>query len=157
MFHIIYFEPEIPGNTGAAIRLSACTGAHLHLVEPLGFNFDDKHLKRAGLDYHDLANVTVHKNFDELLEPLEDTRIFAFTGHTENNYADENYREGDAFLFGRESTGLPLHILNHPAIYKAVRIPMQPHRRSLNLANSTAIALYKAWEQHGFAGSAPFS
>lgn len=157
MFHIVYYEPEIPGNTGAAIRLSACTGARLHLIEPLGFNFDDKHLRRAGLDYHDLASVSVHKNFDELLTELGEARIFAFTGHTENNFAEQAYESGDVFLFGRESTGLPLHILNHPAIYKAVRIPMQPHRRSLNLSNATAIALYEAWGQHDFAGSAPFS
>ena len=157
MFNIVYFEPEIPGNTGAAIRLAACTGAHLHLVEPLGFNFDDKHLKRAGLDYHDLADLSIHPNFDALLDCLGDTRIFAFTGHTEHSYTDINYRPGDTFLFGRESVGLPLAILNHPAVYRSVRIPMRPHRRSLNLSNATSLALYEAWRQTGFDGSANFS
>ena len=157
MFHIVYLEPEIPGNTGAAIRLAACTGATLHLVEPLGFNFDDKHLKRAGLDYHDLADVHIHPNFEAAVEALEGVRIFAFTGHTGNEFSEENYRPGDAFLFGRESVGLPLSALSHPAITKAVRIPMTPHRSSLNLSNATSIAIYEAWRQNAFAGAASFS
>ena len=157
MFHIVYYEPEIPGNTGAAIRLAACTGAHLHLVEPLGFNFDDKHLKRAGLDYHDLADLTIHPDFDDVLKHIGDTRIFAFTGHTEHNYCDVEYKPNDTLLFGRESVGLPLSILNHEAIYQSVRIPMQPHRRSLNLSNATAIAIYEAWRQNSFDGAADFS
>lgn len=157
MFHIVYLEPEIPGNTGAAIRLAACTGATLHLVEPLGFNFDDKHLKRAGLDYHDLAKLHIHKDFDECLQALDGARIFAFTGHTSSNFAEESYRPGDAFLFGRESVGLPVWAIEHPAVTKAVRIPMTPHRRSLNLSNATSIAVYEAWRQNLFAGASAFS
>ncbi len=157
MFHIVYLEPEIPGNTGAAIRLAACTGATLHLVEPLGFDFDDKHLKRAGLDYHDLADLHVHKDFDACLADLGNVRIFAFTGHTGNSFAEEAYRPGDAFLFGKESVGLPVWALTHPAITKTVRIPMAPRRRSLNLSNATAIAVYEAWRHNGFDGAAPFS
>ncbi|MBP3222981.1 MAG: tRNA (cytidine(34)-2'-O)-methyltransferase [Actinomycetaceae bacterium] len=157
MFHIIYLEPEIPGNTGAAIRLAACTGAHLHLIEPLGFNFDDKHLKRAGLDYHDLADVSIHGSFNDAMETLKDSRIFAFTGHTSTAYTDISYRDGDAFLFGRESVGLPLHVLQDQRITESVRIPMTPHRRSLNLSNATSIAIYEAWRQVNFEGSASFS
>lgn len=153
MFHIVYLEPEIPGNTGAAIRLAACTGAVLHLVKPLGFTFEDKYLRRAGLDYHDLADVQVHENFEACLASLDGARIFAFTGHATSNYADESYTPTDAFLFGRESVGLPQWALEHPAITKKLRIPMTPHRRSLNLSNATAIALYEAWRQNGFAGA----
>ncbi|MCF2706188.1 tRNA (cytidine(34)-2'-O)-methyltransferase [Arcanobacterium haemolyticum] len=157
MFHIVFYEPRIPGNTGAAIRLAACTGATLHLIEPLGFNFSDAHLKRAGLDYHDLAELRIHKNFDAFLEAMPDTRIFAFTGHTENNFADVSYKPGDALLFGPEPTGLPASVISHSAITQALRIPMMPHLRSLNLANSASIALYEAWRQNGYAGSSDFS
>ena len=136
VFHIVFYEPRIPGNTGAAIRLAACTGARLHLVEPLGFSFEDSHLKRAGLDYHDLADLRIHADFEALLRALPDSRIFAFTGHTSNSFADVAYRETDAFLFGPEPTGLPAHVIAHPAVTAAVRIPMMPHLRSLNLANS---------------------
>lgn len=149
----MYFEPRIHGNTGAAIRLAACTGAKLHLIEPLGFSMDDAHLRRAGLDYHDLATTTVHPSFDAALEALPTQRIFAFTSHTDNNFADVSYQEGDILLFGPEPTGLPDHIIAHERITKLVRIPMLPHIRSLNLSNATAIAVYEAWRQHGFAGA----
>ena len=157
VFHIVFYEPRIPGNTGAAIRLAACTGARLHLVEPLGFSFEDSHLKRAGLDYHDLADLRIHADFEALLRALPDSRIFAFTGHTSNSFADVAYRETDAFLFGPEPTGLPAHVIAHPAVTAAVRITMMPHLRSLNLANSASIAVYEAWRQCGYVGSSDFS
>lgn len=157
VFHIVFFEPRIPGNTGAAIRLAACTGATLHLIEPLGFNFSDTHLKRAGLDYHDLATMKIHPSFDSFVNTMDNARIFAFTGHTTNNFADEQYLPGDVLLFGPEPTGLPRDVLEHDAITKAVRIPMMPHLRSLNLANSASIAVYEAWRQNEFTGSSNFS
>ncbi|MGO1592296.1 MAG: tRNA (cytidine(34)-2'-O)-methyltransferase [Ancrocorticia sp.] len=157
MFHIVFYEPRIPGNTGAAIRLAACTGSVLHLVEPLGFNFSDAHLKRAGLDYHDLADLRIHKDFDALLADVEGQRIFAYTGHTENSFADVSYRDGDVLLFGPEPTGLPASVVAHPAIERALRIPMMPHLRSLNLANSASIAVYEAWRQLGYAGASTIS
>lgn len=157
MFDIVFYEPRIPGNTGAAIRLAACTGSTLHLIEPLGFNFSDAHLKRAGLDYHDLADLKIHPNFEAFLEEVSGQRIFAFTGHTQNNFADVSYQPGDVLLFGPEPTGLPASVLLNPAITAAVRIPMRPHLRSLNLTNSASIALYEAWRQQGFAGAAEFS
>ncbi len=153
MPHIMFFEPLIPGNTGNAIRLSAVTGAPLHLIEPLGFNFDDAHLKRAGLDYHDLAVMTVHKNFEEALAAVPDSRVFAFTGHTSAHFQDVRYEDTDVLLFGREDTGLPEWVLEHPRITKSVRIPMLKGRRSLNLANSASIAIYEAWRQLGYTGA----
>lgn len=154
MFDVVFYEPCIPSNTGNAIRLSACTGITLHLVEPLGFNFSDAHLRRAGLDYHDLADMIVHPNFDALLGHLgENRRIFAFTGRTTESFADVAYQPGDVLLFGPEPTGLPDHILDHDAVTQRVRIPMQPHIRSLNLANSASIAVYEAWRQNGYAGA----
>ena len=149
----MFFEPLIPGNTGNAIRLSAVTGAPLHLIEPLGFNFDDAHLKRAGLDYHDLAVMTVHKNFEEALAAVPDSRVFAFTGHTSAHFQDVRYEDTDVLLFGREDTGLPEWVLEHPRITKSVRIPMLKGRRSLNLANSASIAIYEAWRQLGYTGA----
>ena len=151
MFKILFYTPEIPGNTGNAIRLAAITGAELHLVKPLGFNFDDAHLRRAGLDYHDLANTVVHASWEECLEQLPG-RIFAFTAHTELLYTEVDYVDGDALLFGPEPTGLPDHIMHHERVTDLVRIPMVDGNRSLNLANSAAIGLYEAWRQLGFAG-----
>lgn len=150
MLHILFHTPEIPGNTGNAIRLAACTGARLHLVEPLGFNFGDAHLRRAGLDYHDLAVMEVHPTIDHAWEKLGDARIFAFTSHSETRHTDVRYRDGDVLLFGRESTGLPDEVLHDFHVHERVRIPMLPGRRSLNLANSASIAMYEAWRQLGF-------
>ena len=156
MLHIVYHEPEIAGNTGAAIRLSACTGAQLHLIEPLGFDFSDAHLKRAGLDYHDLASLAIHPNWEAAKDYFgPDARIFAFTSHTEHSYSDVAYRDGDVLLFGRESVGLPSHVLDDERITQLVRIPMQPARRSLNITNSASIAVYEAWRQLGFFGAGP--
>lgn len=153
MLHVIFYSPKIPPNTGNAIRMSACTGSALHLVEPLGFEMTDAHLRRAGLDYHDLAHVTIHPDFDAAVAAVPG-RIFAFTGHTDRMYTDVEYADGDALLFGPEPDGLPEEILNHPAITEKVRIHMVPGVRSLNLANSAAIATYEAWRQMGFAGGA---
>ena len=152
--HVIFDNPVIPGNTGNAIRLCANTGAVLHLVEPLGFNFDDKHLKRAGLDYHDLAVVTVHPDLDAALAALAPARVLAFTARGSVRHDRVAYRSGDVLLFGRESTGLPEEVLADPRVTETVCLPMQPARRSLNLANAVSIAVYEAWRQHDFAGSA---
>lgn len=158
VLHIVYHEPEIAGNTGAAIRLAACTGAHLHLIKPLGFDFSDAHLKRAGLDYHDLADVMIHDDWEAAKEFFgPSARIFAFTSHTHNCYADVKYREEDVLLFGKEATGLPQNVMNDPRITQRVRIPMLPSRRSLNLTNSASIAVYEAWRQLAFTGSSSIS
>lgn len=149
---IAFFEPRIPENTGAAIRLSACTGAPLRLIEPLGFRLEESRLRRAGLDYHDLATVTIHTSFDALCEDLPGARIFAFTGHAQTRYTDVQYSPGDVLLFGPEPTGLPEEILGHRRITERVRIPMLPQRRSLNLSNCAAIAIYESARQLGFAG-----
>ena len=151
MLHIIFWEPEIPGNTGAAIRLSACTGSMLHLVEPLGFDMDDAKLRRAGLDYHDLAHVMVHESLDDELAQVPG-RVWALTGHTSAMYSDVSYEDGDGLLFGRESVGLSEEAMNHPRVNKRIRIHMREGIRSLNLANSASIVLYEAWRQLGFPG-----
>lgn len=150
MFHVVFYSPKIAGNTGNAIRLSAVTGATLHLIEPLGFNFSDSHLKRAGLDYHDLADVKIHPDLETAFSALPG-RIFAFTGQATGYFADVSYQAGDALLFGPEPDGLPEDIMAHPRVTQRVRIPMLAGRRSLNLANSAAIAVYEAWRQHGYA------
>lgn len=150
--HVIFDNPVIPGNTGNAIRLCANTGAVLHLVEPLGFNFDDKHLKRAGLDYHDLADVQIHPDIEACFAALDDARIFAFTTKATSYYQDVAYQDGDALLFGTEPTGLPEAHSHHPKVTDQVRIPMLPSRRSMNLSNSAAVAVFEAWRQMGFAG-----
>ncbi len=151
MLHIVFLEPEIPGNSGAAIRLSACTGSMLHLVEPLGFDMDDAKLRRAGLDYHDLAHVEVHPDLDSALARIPG-RIWAFTGHASTKYTEVAYADGDGLLFGRESVGLPEEAMSHPRIASRLRIHMRAGVRSLNLANSASIALYEAWRQLGFPG-----
>lgn len=150
MLHVIFFEPRIPGNSGAAIRLSANTGSMLHLVDPL-FDMDDAKLRRAGLDYHDLARTRVHATWEECLEEVPG-RIFAFTAHTQRRYTDVDWREDDALLFGPEPTGLPEEVMAHPRVTDRVRIPMAEGNRSLNLANSAAIGLYEAWRTLGFPG-----
>lgn len=150
---IVFHTPEIPGNTGNAIRLAAVTGAHLHLVEPLGFDLTDAKLRRAGLDYHDLAHVTVHPDLDHLWQALGDRRVIVFTTHTTDSFAEVDYRDGDVLLFGQESTGLPENVVDDEHVDLRVRIPMLPGRRSLNLANSASIAIYEAWRQRGYAGA----
>lgn len=147
---IAFYEPRIPENTGAAIRLSAVLGAPLHLIEPLGFSLEESRLRRAGLDYHDLASVTVHPGFDAFLASVPDARVFAFTGRGTTRYTDVSYVPGDILLFGPEPTGLPDEALDHPRVTEWLRIPMIPGRRSLNLSNSAAIAGYEAARQMGF-------
>ncbi|ABK04115.1 tRNA (cytidine/uridine-2'-O-)-methyltransferase [Arthrobacter sp. PvP102] len=153
MFRILFHTPEIPGNTGNAIRLAAITGAELHLVEPLGFDFSDAKLRRAGLDYHDLAVVTVHKSIEAAWEALQPERVYAFTSDGETSYADISYLPGDVLLFGPESVGLPAELKNDPHVTSRVRLPMLPSLRSLNLANAASIAVFEAWRQNGFAGA----
>ncbi len=152
MFGICFVEPRIAGNTGNAIRLAAATGAHLHLVDPL-FDLEDTKLRRAGLDYHDLAVVTVHPTFDDALEAFGDSRLFAFTTAATRSYTDVDYEPGDVLVFGSEPTGLDQAVLDHERITDRLRLPMQPSRRSMNLANCASIAVYEAWRQHGFPGS----
>jgi tRNA (cytidine/uridine-2'-O-)-methyltransferase len=151
VLHIAFHEPRIPPNTGNAIRMVAATGAHLHLVEPLGFTMTDAQLRRAGLDYHDLARVSVHPDLDALWGAVLPARVFAFTAHATTSYADIAYRRGDVLLFGPEPTGLAPAVLADPHVTDRVRIPMLPGRRSLNLANAAAVAAYEAWRQLGFA------
>lgn len=151
MLHIIFFEPQIPGNSGNAIRLSACTNSMLHLVEPLSFDMNSAKVKRAGLDYHDMAHVKVHPNLEDALNDIPGN-IYAFTGHTNTFFTDVEYQDGDGLLFGREADGLPDEVLNHPRIAKKLRIPMMPNNRSLNLAVSASIAIYEAWRQMDFKG-----
>ncbi len=153
MFRILFHTPEIPGNTGNAIRLAAITGAELHLVEPLGFDFSDAKLRRAGLDYHDLAVVTVHRDIEAAWAALQPERVFAFTSDGESSYTDIAYEEGDVLMFGPESVGLPDWLKQDPHVTARVRLPMLPSLRSLNLANAASIAVYEAWRQHGFAGA----
>ncbi len=153
MFRILFHSPEIPGNTGNAIRLAAITGAELHLVEPLGFSLEDSKLRRAGLDYHDLAVLHVHANLEDAWKALEPERVFAFTSDGDTSYTDIQYRPGDVLMFGRESVGLSDEVKKDPHVTARVRLPMLPSLRSLNLANSASIAVYEAWRQHGFAGA----
>jgi tRNA (cytidine/uridine-2'-O-)-methyltransferase len=153
VFRILFHTPEIPGNTGNAIRLAAITGAELHLVEPLGFDFSDAKLRRAGLDYHDLAVVTVHKDINAAWAALQPERVFAFTSDGETSYTDINYREGDVLMFGPESVGLPDWLKKDSHVTARVRLPMRPSLRSLNLANAASIAVFEAWRQNGFAGA----
>jgi tRNA (cytidine/uridine-2'-O-)-methyltransferase len=155
MFHIVLFEPEIPGNAGNIIRLCANTGATLHLVKPLGFRLDDKSLQRSGLDYHDLATVKVHRNLDASLSELGNARLFAVETGGERRYSDVQYRAGDAFLFGPETRGLPHAVLTRVGRENCVSIPMQPKSRSINLSNAVALVAYEAWRQLKFVGQAP--
>lgn len=151
--HLVFYTPCIPGNTGAAIRLAALTGAPLHLVEPLGFDMSEARLRRAGLDYHDLAHVRVHPDLEAALAATAPGRVLAFTGGGDTSLAQTAFEHGDVLLFGPEPTGLPEHVLADPRVDARVRIPMRPGLRSLNLANAASVAVYEAWRQHGYAGS----
>lgn len=153
MVHVFFHEPAIAGNTGNAIRLAAVTGARLHLIEPLGFDFEDAKLRRAGLDYHDLADLSIHPDLEHGFAAVPSSRVFAFTAHTDVTFESIDYREDDVLLFGTEPTGLPEDVMAHPRITERVRIPMLPARRSLNLANAASIAVYEAWRQLGYAGA----
>lgn len=153
MLHVILFRPEIPPNTGNAIRLCANTGASLHLIRPLGFELDDARLRRAGLDYHEYARVTVHDDLRACLAALGEPRVFAYSTRGRLAHVDARYTEGDALLFGCETAGLPDEVLDAIPPDQRLRLPMRPESRSLNLSNSVAVAVYEAWRQLGFAGS----
>src|SRR5450631_4004822 len=152
MFHVVLFEPEIPPNTGNAIRLCANMGATLHLVKPLGFRLDDKSLHRSGLDYHDLADVRIHLNLDACLGVLDGARVFAVETGGRYCYSDVEYRCGDVLLFGPESRGLPAAVQARIGRENTLFIPMKPHSRSINLSNAVAIVAFDAWRQLRFAG-----
>ncbi|MFD4366222.1 tRNA (cytidine(34)-2'-O)-methyltransferase [Rhodococcus sp. NPDC058521] len=153
MFKVMFHEPRIPPNTGNAIRMVAGTGCELHLVGPLGFDLSEPKLKRAGLDYHDLASVFVHENLEAAWAAVKPNRVFAFTAHATRSYADVAYERDDVLLFGPEPTGLSDETLADPHITDLLRIPMLPGRRSLNLSNAAAVATYEAWRQFSFDGS----
>ncbi len=149
MFNIVLFEPEIPANTGNIIRLCANTGAKLHLIEPLGFELDDKKLRRAGLDYHEWAEIKVHHDIEEFFRNENYNSLYALTTKGTRCYSEINFQIGDALLFGPETRGLPNNLLNRMP-EQHVRLPMLPASRSLNLSNTVAVTLYEAWKQIGF-------
>jgi tRNA (cytidine/uridine-2'-O-)-methyltransferase len=153
MFRLMFYSPRIAPNTGNAIRMVAATGAELHLVEPLGFDLSEPKLRRAGLDYHDLASVTVHESLPAAWDALRPERVFAFTAHATTPFTDIGYQPGDVLMFGPEPTGLDAETLADPQITARLRIPMLAGRRSLNLSNAAAVVVYEAWRQHGFAGA----
>ena len=151
MFQIVLFEPEIPPNTGNIIRLCANTGCKLHLIRPLGFRLEDRQLKRAGLDYHEYATVQIHANWADAMSVLPE-RKFAFSTKGVNRFDTVEYRPGDVFVFGPESRGLPVEVLQSFEALRRLRLPMVSESRSLNLSNTVAIVVYEAWRQNGFAG-----
>jgi tRNA (cytidine/uridine-2'-O-)-methyltransferase len=156
MFDVVLFRPEIPPNAGNVIRLCANAGVRLHMVEPLGFSMDDRQLRRAGLDYHELATVSVHPDWERCLEALGGARrMFALTTRGTVGYADLRYAPGDVFVFGSETAGLPPAMLERFAPSHRLRLPMRPGNRSLNLSNAVAVVVFEAWRQHGFEGAAP--
>lgn len=152
MFTIVLFEPEIPPNTGNIIRLCANTGAHLHLVRPLGFKLEDKQLKRAGLDYHEYASLAVHDNWQDCKAALTGKRLFAITTKGSTRHSDVKFEANDVFVFGPETRGLPAIIREEFSEEQRLRLPMLANSRSLNLSNSAAAILYEAWRQVGFTG-----
>jgi tRNA (cytidine/uridine-2'-O-)-methyltransferase len=152
MFSLILYQPEIPPNTGNIIRLCANTGAALHLVEPLGFDLEERKLRRAGLDYREFASVNVHKSLDDCLESIGRPRVFALSTRGSTRHDAPAYRKGDAFLLGPETRGLPHEILAALPDDQCLRLPMRPDNRSLNLSNTAAVIVYEAWRQLGFDG-----
>lgn len=150
MLHIVLFEPEIPPNTGNIIRLAANTDSLLHLVEPLGFEIDDKRVRRAGLDYHEMERVTCHKSWEAFLASGLRGRIFALSTKGTKNYSEVEFQEGDILLFGPETRGLPASIRESLPVDQVLRLPMRPDSRSLNLSNTVAVVVYEALRQIGF-------
>jgi len=154
MFHIVLVQPEIPPNTGNIIRLSANTGCTLHLIEPLGFAVDDKHLRRAGLDYHEYATMQVHAGWEDFLHTAQPQRerMFAFTTRGSQLLAQVGFQPGDWLVFGAETSGLPDAVRQQFPPAQRVRLPMRPQQRSLNLSNAVAVAVFEAWRQNGYLG-----
>ena len=153
MFNVILHQPEIPPNTGNVIRLCANTGAQLHLIRPLGFDLEDKQLRRAGLDYHEYADLRVHDDLPACLQTLPGARLFTFSTKGVQHYHEVGFQAGDAFLFGSESRGLPAEVWQSLTAEHCLRLPMLPHSRSLNLSNTVAVVVYEAWRQCGFKGA----
>ena len=153
MFNVVLYRPEIPPNTGNVIRLCANTGASLHLVHPLGFEWDDARVKRAGLDYHEFAKVQHHQSWSACREALNSTRLFAVETRIGSRYDQVAFQVGDSFVFGQETAGLPAKIMEEFPEERRIWLPMQPNNRSLNLSNSVAVMVFEAWRQHDFAGS----
>jgi len=155
MFNVVLHQPQIPPNTGNIIRLCANAGCALHLIEPLGFTLDHARLRRAGLDYHEFAKVRVHASVEHWLDACAPARVFAFTTRANGLYHQARYAPSDSLLFGSETSGLPDAVLARWPVGQHLRLPMQPHNRSLNLSNAVAVVVYEAWRQHAFAGAAP--
>lgn len=153
MFHIVLYEPEIPANSGNIIRLCANTGARLHLIEPLGFELEDKKLRRAGLDYHEWAEVRVHATLEDFLGSVRPERLFALTTKGNRLFSSVAFQVGDALLFGPESRGLPASLLAELGAERCLYLPMRKESRSLNLSNTVAVVLYEAWRQQEYAGA----
>lgn len=150
MLNIVLFEPEIPPNTGNIIRLAANTGCHLHIIEPTGFELDDKRLRRAGLDYGEWKDIQIHPDWDGFMATCQPKCLFAITTKGSQHHHKTDYEDGDFVIFGPETRGLPDEILNHASITQRIRIPMMPHSRSMNLSNSVAVIVYEAWRQQSF-------
>ncbi|MHB8623935.1 MAG: tRNA (cytidine(34)-2'-O)-methyltransferase [Sulfuricaulis sp.] len=150
MFHVVLYQPEIPPNTGNIMRLCANTGTRLHLIEPLGFRLEDKALRRAGLDYREWVEVQTHQSMAAFVASVRPPRLLAFSTHADRLYSEMSYQPDDALLFGPETRGLPQHLLDTIPAERRLRLPLIPGNRSLNLANAVAVAVYQAWQQHGF-------
>lgn len=153
MLNIVLFEPEIPPNTGNIIRLCANTGFQLHLIEPLGFTWDDKRLRRAGLDYHEFTAIKRHKNYQAFVLSEKPLRLFALTTKGTPAHSAVSYQDGDYLIFGPETRGLPMEILDSLPKDRKIRIPMQPASRSMNLSNAVSVVVYEAWRQLGYPGA----
>lgn len=152
MFHVVLYQPEIPPNTGNIIRLCANTGSHLHLIHPLGFEWDDKRLRRAGLDYHEFAQVVQHPSLAAFVSDCRPSRLFGVSTRGQTRYDQVHYGPGDALMFGPETRGLPGEVLADLPPKQRLRLPMREGQRSLNLSNAVSVLLYEAWRQQGFAG-----
>lgn len=153
MLHVVLYQPEIPPNTGNVIRLCANSGARLHLIRPLGFDLDHAKLRRAGLDYHEFADVAVHDSLDAFAAETRPARLFALSTRGRNLYTNVQFRSADAVLFGPETRGLPQSVLDTLPPPQRLRLPMRPDNRSLNLSNAVAVVVYEAWRQMGFPGA----
>ena len=154
MLHVVLYQPEIPPNTGNVIRLCANTGARLHLIRPLGFDLDDKKLRRAGLDYREFATLTVHDSLDAFVGTVRPSRLLALSTRGRALYTNAQFRDDDAVVFGPETRGLPQELLDSLPEEQRLRLPMRPDNRSLNLSNAVAVVVFEAWRQAGFAGGA---